>query len=399
MRRALPQSFVLPWDSWLQTVVGAARDSLGDRFESAWDAAPCWRFCLPPGVCGDDAVAGVLMASEDAVGRRFPLTLATLLDPGQAPPQAAWFDALEEAGRVGRQERHSVEQLMRELQPAPASAAEPADDEPPILGWWTREGRRHEAAELPAAAEFLNMVQGPRARRDGEWVADGISHPGTVRTRNEDAFVDRTDLGLWAVADGAGGHDAGDVASAAVASALAALPSDLSASEVLAQVRLRLAEVHEALKQRGASSASGSCPATTVVVLLARGEHFACLWAGDSRAYLLRDGSMNQVTQDHSLVQEMVESGLLAPEDAEGHPQANVITRAIGAEDDLHLDKVSGRLVAGDRMLLCTDGLFKALREPEIEAVLSAGGGAEQLLQQALQAGARDNVTAVVVST
>ena len=100
--------------------------------------------------------------------------------------------------------------------------------------------------------------------------------------------------------------------------------------------------------------------------MLARNDHFACLWAGDSRAYLLRDGALQQITRDHSLVQELVESGVIRPEEAEHHPRANVITRAVGADlDEFALDKVSGRIQVGDRFLLCSDGLCKTVPEDE----------------------------------
>lgn len=225
----------------------------------------------------------------------------------------------------------------------------------------------------------------------------GMTHQGAVRPRNEDAFVDRGDIGLWAVADGAGGHGAGDVASNAVAAALSDLPPGLSAAELLAQVRLRIGAVHADLRARAAAAGSGRIIASTVVLLLARGGHFACLWAGDSRAYLLRDGTMTRVTRDHSVVQEMVDAGMIGEEDAEAHPQANVITRAVGADGELELDKVSGRIAAGDLFLLCSDGLFKALTEAEIAVALLAGEGPEELVNAALSRGARDNVTAVVV--
>jgi len=227
--------------------------------------------------------------------------------------------------------------------------------------------------------------------------SSALTHRGTVRERNEDAYVDRGDIGLWAVADGAGGHESGDVASAAVIAALADLPNGLSAAELLAQVRLRLGAVHLDLQRHAENGARQGIAATTAVVLMARGEHCACLWAGDSRAYLLRDGALSQLTRDHSVVQELVEAGMLAPEATEGHPQANVITRAIGAEGPLELDKVSARITPGDLLLLCSDGLFKALPEREIESRLSGGDEPEQLIEAALAAGAKDNVTAVVV--
>lgn len=221
-----------------------------------------------------------------------------------------------------------------------------------------------------------------------------VTHPGSLRPRNEDAFLDRPDIGLWAVADGAGGHGAGEVASAAAIAALDDLPPGLSAAEMLAQLRLRIAAVHADLQRQ---AGPGRIIATTLVVLLARGGHYAALWAGDSRIYLLRQGSLTRLTRDHSLVQDLVDQGLLAEADAEGHPQANVITRAIGAEGTLDLDKVSARIAPGDLFLLCSDGLFKAVPETEIAAILAAGAGPEALLRTALANGARDNVTAITV--
>jgi serine/threonine-protein phosphatase Stp1 len=393
VRRGLPHSFVQPWDEWLQACLGAARDSLGSDFAPLWAAAPAWRFRLPAGVCGDSAVAGVMLVSQDSVGRPFPLTLAALFDEDDAPPGQSWYETLEDAGATSRNQEDSVDALVAMLPPAMGCGLA-TDDDVPAAGWWTREGRHWRLARLPTAAQFRTLLEGGRSDR---LPARAASHPGTVRSRNEDAYVDRGDIGLWAVADGAGGHGAGDVASAAVASALADLPAGLSAAEILAQVRLRLGAVHADLQRRAAASTNGDIPATTVVVMMARREHFACLWAGDSRAYLLRDGSLSQMTHDHSLVQELVEAGALAPEEAESHPQANVITRAVGSQEALQLDKVAGRILPGDILLLCTDGLFKALPESEIEQLLNAGHGPEQLIEQALRVGARDNVTALIV--
>jgi protein phosphatase/serine/threonine-protein phosphatase Stp1 len=231
----------------------------------------------------------------------------------------------------------------------------------------------------------------------GQLLSQAVTHPGMVRPRNEDSFVDRPDIGLWAVADGAGGHGAGDVASAAVAAALEELPPGLSAAEMLAQLRLRVAAVHADLQRRAQEEGAGRIMATTLVALLARGGHYACLWAGDSRAYLLRDGKLMRLTRDHSLVQELVDQGLLAADQAESHPQANIITRAVGAQGELELDKISARIAPGDLFLLCSDGLFKALEEAEIASLLASGKGPEALLAAALARGARDNVTALAV--
>ncbi len=223
------------------------------------------------------------------------------------------------------------------------------------------------------------------------------THPGAVRPRNEDALLERPDIGLWVVADGAGGHGAGDVASNAIVAAMGVIPPGLAAAELLAQVRLRLAAVHRELQEEAARRGPGRILASTVVVMLARGEHYAMLWAGDSRAYLLRQGTLSRVTKDHSLVQELVDQGTLRQEEAESHPQANVITRAIGAQGELELDKVSGRIVEGDRFLLCTDGLFKTMAEAEIAAMLGAGADVQAIVTEAVGRGARDNVSAIGV--
>ena len=191
-------------------------------------------------------------------------------------------------------------------------------------------------------------------------VSEATTHPGTVRPRNEDAFAAAPDASLTPDQQLAARKDLEDQAKAEAAG-------------------------------------PGRIIATTVVILLARGEHFACLWAGDSRAYLLREGALTRLTRDHCVVQELVEAGLIDDGDAEAHPQANVITRAVGAQGDLELDKVSARIASGDLFLLCSDGLFKALPEAEMAAVLSAGGGCDALIAAALAAGARDNVTALSV--
>jgi protein phosphatase/serine/threonine-protein phosphatase Stp1 len=225
-----------------------------------------------------------------------------------------------------------------------------------------------------------------------------VTHPGAVRSHNEDTFVDRPDLGLWAVADGAGGHDAGEVASGMLKQALEEIPAGLSASELLAQVRLRVEAVHQALREEAERRGPRSIIASTLVVLLARDGHFACLWAGDARAYLLRDGVLAQVTRDHSLVQELVDAGAITPEEAEGHPRANVITRAVGAAEALELDKVSSRLAAGDRFLLCSDGLSKTLPDAELAVLLAGPGPAERLVDEALARHASDNITVVAIA-
>lgn len=226
------------------------------------------------------------------------------------------------------------------------------------------------------------------------------THKGTVRGHNEDRCVNRPELGLFAVADGAGGHDNGQLAASAVAASLGELPAGLPAAEMLQAVKDRLAACHASLRDQAAQMHPGAMIATTVVVLLLSDDFYACLWVGDSRIYLLRDGVLSRVTKDHSLVQELVDAGIVDQADAEKHPRANIITRAIGADtEQLDVDLVTDRAHPGDRFLLCSDGLTKAIGEPEIASLLGADedGPAERLVLAALRHNATDNVTAVTV--
>lgn len=227
------------------------------------------------------------------------------------------------------------------------------------------------------------------------------THAGTVRTENQDALVCRSDIGVYVIADGAGGHDCGRQAADMIIGALASLPR-LPPAGRLSEVRRRLIETHRTLLSYGASAwvpRSGSLVASTVAVLLLDARHFVCLWVGDSRVYLWREGVLLQLTHDHSLVQEMVDAGTLLPMEAYGHPNANVITRAVGAgAEELQIEKRTGELHPGDRFLLCSDGLNRTMRDDEIRHVLGGTGDlAAEMLQIALDRRARDNVSIIVI--
>jgi protein phosphatase/serine/threonine-protein phosphatase Stp1 len=178
------------------------------------------------------------------------------------------------------------------------------------------------------------------------------------------------------------------------------VPAGLGAGDLLSEVRERLADAHDALRAQAAERGEGSIIASTVVVLLARDDHYAFLWVGDSRGYLLRDGQFTQLTKDHSLVQELVDAGVITADQMEKHPHANVITRAIGADiDELDIDKVTGALLPGDRLLLCSDGISKLIGIDELGQLLNEDedSPAERLILSALTLKANDNVTAVAV--
>ena len=229
----------------------------------------------------------------------------------------------------------------------------------------------------------------------------GVTHPGAVRCVNQDSFLARADLGLWMVADGAGGHEGGAMASQAIASELGGLAADLSDGGVVREAALALQRTHEALRQAALSQRANATIATTVVVLVLRDGRATCLWVGDSRAYRFRKGQLTLLTRDHSLVQELMSAGRITADEAENHPQRNVITRAVGANcDHLAVECRIDEVEPGDLYLLCSDGLSGTLPEAEIAATLERPPSlaANALVAAALGKHARDNVTALVVS-
>ncbi|WP_282609179.1 PP2C family serine/threonine-protein phosphatase [Pelagibius sp. Alg239-R121] len=232
-----------------------------------------------------------------------------------------------------------------------------------------------------------------------QYVTGTCSHVGNVRRLNEDAFLSRPEIGLWAVADGMGGHDAGDYASKMIVERLTALPPPESAPTFLAAVKESVILTNEHLRGE-AERRGGQVIGSTVVIFLAYGRYCAYLWAGDSRIYRLRRREMTQLTRDHSYVQELVDMGHLSHDEAESHPQANVITRAVGAEDELALDVRQELLIEDDVVLLCSDGLTKVLSDEQLFERLSqfpVESAADDLVEQAVANGAKDNVTAIVM--
>jgi len=224
-----------------------------------------------------------------------------------------------------------------------------------------------------------------------------LTDAGPVRKHNEDNFISRPDLGLWAVADGVGGQFGGEIASGMIVHELSLLPQRLAPGRLGVEVRRALARVHDGLRAEAVARGVQGF-ASTFVALLIQGNQYECLWAGDSRAYVLRGGALTGISRDHSFVQALVDAGHLAPDQAEAHPHANVITRAVGTDEPvLELEAVTGAALPGDRFLLCSDGLTKTLAEAEIAGLLSTGSPAEALMGAALGARARDNVTVVVI--
>ncbi|MBV9931858.1 MAG: serine/threonine-protein phosphatase [Alphaproteobacteria bacterium] len=224
------------------------------------------------------------------------------------------------------------------------------------------------------------------------------SHAGCVRGDNEDAFHADDAAGLWAVADGMGGHANGEWASAAIVEQLAAFAASVSFEAGCAEIAELIYQANRRIFEEGA--ARGTQMGSTVVALHASGSRFSVFWVGDSRAYLLRDRRLHRISRDHSQVQTMIDRGLLAPEEAAGHPMGHILARAVGVEAKVEVDVVADEVAPGDTFLLCSDGLHGYVGEEAIAAALahaSVQGAAESLIAMTLDAGAPDNVTVVAI--
>lgn len=216
------------------------------------------------------------------------------------------------------------------------------------------------------------------------------THVGRVRQVNEDRLLDAPEIGLWAVADGMGGHVGGGAAATEAIRALCGLTDPVG----MRDIQTALAAAHETV--RGAGDQRG----TTIAGLMLDDACFTAFWIGDSRVYRLRGGMLEQITRDHSLVQEMVDSGVLTPDQAAHHPHANIITRAIGIDAWVPPAIISGDARRGDCFLICSDGLSGLVDDATIAGMLhgSPAAAVDALIAAALNAGGTDNVTVVVLA-
>ena len=219
------------------------------------------------------------------------------------------------------------------------------------------------------------------------WTSASRTHAGRVRKHNEDACLDLPECGLWAIADGMGGHAMGELASRIVVENLARTPSVDNMTQFVIAASEKLRDANRQLRTEAAQR-NTNVIGSTVVAMLARDEHCTYLWAGDSRCYLLRNGRLVQLTRDHC-------------QEGEWHRRTGrMITRAVGATDTLDIDQ--GFLYAEDDdiLLLCSDGLSSAVDEDAIAAALTIGNcdrAADALIDLALEHGGRDNVSVIVI--
>jgi type VI secretion system protein ImpM len=482
--RRLPNEFITPWDNWLQAALAASREELGAAWLKRYLTSPIWRFLLSPGVCGDKAVAGIVMPSVDRVGRYYPLTVAVVFDQSPDLPFLftagnVWFEQLEDAaltGLEGNMDINVFDQLIQSIpvfslptnsSPDPQSCLEKKSFYTAMENFgqmgdafiglntklltsfmsgyslWSNEGSKYVqpallACEgLPPVSSFSDFLT-DRVNKDyftpselarelfsnkldstkpttmdqdhlslssilasnkplpteACWHSWAITNTGKRRKHNEDSLLNKPEANLWVVADGMGGHKAGDIASQLIVNTLKELIATEPLENYIKEVENSLQDVNTQLRQLAAKEYGNQLVGSTVVALICESQRCAFLWAGDSRLYCLRDNKLQQITRDHCADNEQNTSDWSVK-------NSNIITRAIGADDHLELDIEVSEVLEGDIFLLCSDGLDKEMSFNEIEHIMqttSHSDIADTLINEVLARGARDNVTIIVVS-
>jgi len=230
------------------------------------------------------------------------------------------------------------------------------------------------------------------------WNSYGLTHVGKKRKINQDAFLNLPNKKLWAVADGMGGHKAGEVASAAIINSLKTLESEQTIGSTIKKIYYKFRTVNQNLLDLAAEGGDNAVIGSTVVILLACNQYCVYLWSGDSRIYFFRKGELKQISHDHNHEAKLLAEGFSIKE-VQNHPFAQALTHAIGGEKKLYLDAQIQEIQDGDIFLLCSDGLTKEVCDKEIESILkktSIEESLNQLIELVLERGAQDNITVIL---
>jgi type VI secretion system protein ImpM len=381
-----PMAVAIQGRAWLRQIEELALQALEaeDLSIEAFDAKVC-------------ATAELLSAIEQYYGT----------DVGEGFPSQARHWRLPMAS-VDRMPAALIDPLVRGL----------AQQLQPLTLWWTDGSERIGAScllsrSLPDAARFVAMLDGDWA--DAGWRGEfgdlqveapppfvayriasaAISDVGSVRAVNQDRVLERPDAGLWAIADGMGGHSRGEYASQLIVDVLNSAPPGATLASAMETARESLERANDDLARAALNATDGARSGSTVVALSIRQGSWGVLWAGDSRAYLLRDGVLTALTRDHADgAEEEFDAAAPAPSGGE-------ITRAVGGAEQLELDRVMGALRPADRFLLCSDGLHGVVPHERITRVVVEHRdpqlAAQALLKEALSSGSRDNISVVLV--
>jgi len=446
--RRLPEAFITRWDTWLQSSIASSQNQLGDTWLDTYLTSHIWRFVLSPGVCGEQAVAGILMPSVDKVGRYFPLTVACFFDGSHSLSNlfslaSSWFEQLEEVALTGLEGQVDLIEFDELVATLPVISIEniifPETHNDSVTAviyqsLWSNGNSDNVDASLmmfqglPPVEQFSEFLKHHDTLEDSEsgfsvhepniyqdtavepdlmslsdlfsspvnntvWQSWALTNTGLRRKHNEDSILNKPEVGLWVVADGMGGHEAGDVASQLIVNTLNKLKPRSEIKDYLTAVESSLQHVNTQLRELGKRDFDDHIVGSTVVALLTNYEHCAFIWAGDSRLYRFRNNQLTQLTQDHCLGNEASSESTVK--------SVNVITRAMGADDILQLDSEIQAVNRGDVYLLCSDGLDKELSHNEIEALMQKNHPKELakiLMDECLFRGGRDNISIIVIT-
>lgn len=229
----------------------------------------------------------------------------------------------------------------------------------------------------------------------------GLSHTGLVRQRNEDSYACLPEQNLWVVADGMGGHDAGDFASHTITEQAARFKPQATLEDSILLLEENLLHSNELIQEKARQLGKSATIGSTVACLYLWHNLAFTLWAGDSRIYRYRDNTLERLTEDHSYVEELVRMGKLDAAEAEEHPAANVVLNAIGIDDELIIDMEYYEIVHNDLFILCSDGLYKDLSDDKIVKILNTPDIPledmnHRLIDAAMDVGGSDNCTVVL---
>lgn len=226
------------------------------------------------------------------------------------------------------------------------------------------------------------------------------THMGLVRSINEDRLLVNADHGIFAVSDGMGGHLRGDIAAQKVVDSLAGIAASTDHHQTIEALLRAIGEANTGICKEALINGVDATMGATVSVLAVTGNRYSCLWAGDSRIYLLRNGELLRLTSDHSVTQDLIDRKLITESQRKSHPQASVITRAIGISSTLDIATTSGDTFPDDRFLICSDGICGILDDDEIRKIMLENldkQAADDLVDAVLNLGARDNLSFILV--
>jgi protein phosphatase len=233
------------------------------------------------------------------------------------------------------------------------------------------------------------------------WASYATTHIGNIRKINQDAFINLPEKQLWLVADGMGGHTAGEFASTAIVNALKILTPAKTIGSTVTRIYRELLTVNQTLLDLASEGGDNTVIGSTVAILLGYRQHCICLWSGDSRIYLFRRGKLKQLSRDHNFEYNLLANGY-SLEETKVCPYTQTLTHAIGGEKELFLETQIQEIRPGDIFLLCSDGLNKEVNDAEIESILKTATieqALNLLIELTLARGARDNVTIVLAQT